>query len=248
MPSLYERYQEGFYQEVYDELLAMQENIYETAIYEEALLIMKEIMRRVRFNTELIIPRLHKMGYLFLKGGFWDNYSSEERSLVEKEYPIFQPPTLDTPKHIAELEQFTGSLPLSLKCWYEQVGAINLIGLFPSNERVYGPILDPLYVNSVKMALQMVTSLVNLNMWEEDHMLILAPDHYHKYGYSGAGSYNIALPCIAADANFLNEPHHTTFVNYLRVCFRWGGFPGLEFNNRLSQNELGFLTKDLLPF
>jgi hypothetical protein len=56
------------------------------------------------------------------------------------------------------------------------------------------------------------------------------------------------LPCKALDALPLDEPHHPTFVNYLRQCFRWGGFPGLESDNRLSHDKLEYLTKDLRSF
>lgn len=248
MSNLYDRYQQGFHQQVYDELLAMQDHIYEPHIYEEALAVTKAMMQKVRFNIEQIILRLHKMGYLFGNGGFWENFSLEEKLQAERDSPVFQPPTLETLKHVAALEKLAGFLPLSLKYWYEEVGCVNLIGLFPSHNRGYGPVLDPLYVESVEMVLQVVTNFVKIGGWEEEPLLLLAPDCYHKYGYSGAGSYNIALPCKAIDAPFLNEPHNTTFVNYLRICCQWGGFPGLEKECRLSHKELEYLTKDLLPF
>lgn len=108
--------------------------------------------------------------------------------------------------------------------------------------------LDPLYVESVETILQVVTRLVEIGGWEEEPLLPLAPDRFHKYGYSGGGSYNISLPCKAIDAPLVNEPHQSTFVNYLRICLKWGGFPGLERECRLSPDELAFLTKDLLPF
>jgi hypothetical protein len=77
MPKMYYRYLKGFCQEVYDQLLIVGENVFEDYFYEDALLVMKEIMRRVRHNIELLIPHLHTMGYLFRKGGFWDNFSPE---------------------------------------------------------------------------------------------------------------------------------------------------------------------------
>ena len=248
MSNLYDRYQQGFHQQVYDELLAMQEHIYEPHIYEEVIEVTRAMMRKVRFNIEQIIPRLYKMGYLFGKGGYWENFSLEEKSQAERDSPVFQPPTLEALKDVATLEKLAGLPPLSLKCWYEEVGNVNLIGLFPANNRGYGPVLDPLYVESVETILQIVTNFVKIGGWEEEPVLLLAPDCYHKYGYSGAGSYNILLPCKAIDAPFLNEPHHTTFVNYLRLCFQWGGFPGLEQDCHLSREELAYLTKDLLPF
>jgi len=248
MSDKYERYQSGFHQEVYDELLAMQERIYEPGIYEEALSVMRAMMKRVRSNIEQIIGRLETLGYLFRKGGFWENYSPEKKVGLEREYPTFHPPTSETLRQVDMLEQFTGPLPLSLKCWYQEVGSVNLVGLFAGEKRESGPGLDPLWVNPIEVALQQVRALLKIDEWEQEPLLILAPDRHHKYGYSGAGSYNILLPCKAVDAPFLNEPHHTTFVNYLRICFQWGGLPGLEQEHLLSHEQLEYLTQGLLPF
>jgi hypothetical protein len=98
------------------------------------------------------------------------------------------------------------------------------------------------------MAIKMVRSYLNEGVWNRDPSLALSPDNAFKYGFGGSGAYSIRLPCKAFDAPLLFERHHTTFVNYLRICFRWGGFPGLESENRLSQDEIEFLTRDLLRF
>lgn len=37
------------------------------------------------------------------------------------------------------------------------------------------------------------------------------------------------------------------FLNYLRECFRWGGFPGFKEIPDPPIDEIEFLTKDLLP-
>lgn len=255
MTRWYDRYMQGFYQEVSDELLVMQEHIFEASILEETLLVAREIMRRVRFNIELIIPRLHDMGYQFGQG-FWsqfDDVSSEEKARIEQDIPVFKAPSAKTSGQVALLEQQTGVLPVCLKCWYEEVGSVNFIGLFPStnyreSDPAYGCILDPLFIYSVDMAIRMITEYVRIGVWTRDPVLALAPDNYYKYGFSGSGTYAIRLPCQAFDAPVLRERHQTTFVNYLRLCFRWGGFPGLQIDNRLSPDELTFLTSDLLPF
>ena len=67
----YDRYLQGAYQEVYDELLAMQEQVFDEPIYAEALAVAREMMRRVRHNIELLIPRLEEMDYDF-GAGFFD--------------------------------------------------------------------------------------------------------------------------------------------------------------------------------
>lgn len=48
---------------------------------------------------------------------------------------------------------------------------------------------------------------------------------------------------------FLYERHHTTFVDYLRICFRSAGLPPLEAaqENKDVAEILAYLRQDLLP-
>jgi hypothetical protein len=253
MSNRYDRYLQGAYQEVYDELLAMQEQVFDEPIYAEALAVAREMMRRVRHNVELLIPRLEEMDYDFGAGFFDEEDSPELVEQIMEDAPIFRPPDENTPEQVARLERLVGSLPLALKCWYEEVGSVNLIGLFSDvggQEVQYrdGPVWDPLCVYSIELALKMVTSHLDARVWHPGSTLSLSPDRYFKYGYGGSGAYSIQLPCRAFDAPLLLEEHQTTFVNYLRICLRWGGFPGLATENRLSPMEIDFLTKDLLLF
>jgi len=246
MPGQYDRYQQGFYQEIYDEFLAMQEHVFESPTYEEALLVARAIMKRVRYNIELLIPRLHLMGYHFGEGF---SEGAEEVVYWEQEAPIYKAPTSETPYLIARLEQSAGILPLTLKCWYEEVGSVNLVGTFPVSEKrkervADGSLLDPLFIYSVKMALTM-----GEDNWSEMNDVSIAPDRFFKYGYSGGGAYSIRTPCKMFDASLEGyEVPEITFVNYLRLCFRWGGFPGLEKQPSFTAERLEFLTKDILPF
>ena len=45
---------------------------------------------------------------------------------------------------------------------------------------------------------------------------------------SGGYWYGIELPCGTVDAQVTEEPHATSFVNYLRIAFRAKGFPGIQ--------------------
>jgi len=58
--------------------------------------------------------------------------------------------------------------------------------------------------------------------------------------------YTIRLPDAAADARLAGEPREVTFVEYLRIAFRWGGFPGWE-RESARPEELTRLTEGLLP-
>lgn len=75
-----------------------------------------------------------------------------------------------------------------------------------------------------------------------------APDSHHKSNQSGGGGYGLALPSPMADVIVEDEWHDTTFVNYLRICFQWGGFPGLEdYPDQRDEALLAHLKADLLP-
>ena len=247
MLELYNRYLNGSYQEVYDILVARKEEVFEPPFAEEALLIARAMMKRVRYNLELLVLRLQNINYQFGEG-LWtsfDDLSLEEQVTIEKEMPILGTPTSETSAKIQVLEHLTGPLPLSLRCWYEIVGSINLIGLFESSldtnlSLEYGCILDPVFMYSLDTALQMVQGYTMDDVWKNDPTLALAPDNYYKYGFSGSRTYSVQLPCKAFDAPLLGERHNTTFVNYLRICLKWGGFPGLEIDNRLTQDQRAF--------
>lgn len=238
---------------MYDELLMMQEQVFDESIYADVVRVAREMMRRVRHNIELLIPRLEEMGYDFGTGFFDEGDSPDLVAQIMEDVPIFRAPDAKTPQKVARLEHLVGPLPLALKCWYEEVGSVNLIGLFSEMGgqavlRRDGPTWDPLCVYSLELALKMVTRDIEAHVWHPGSELSLSPDRYFKYGYGGSGPYAIQLPCRAFDTALLNEEHQTTFVNYLRICFQWGGFPGWASEERLSPEVRDVLTKDLLLF
>jgi hypothetical protein len=55
------------------------------------------------------------------------------------------------------------------------------------------------------------------------------------------------IPDPAVDAPLDGDEDYGTFVEYLRTCFRWGGFPGLRSSAKPPREELAFLTQGLLP-
>jgi hypothetical protein len=55
----------------------------------------------------------------------------------------------------------------------------------------------------------------------------ISPPRTVKAGTSAEGAhYFVTLPSITLDATIENEPHGLKFVDYLRLAFEWGGFPG----------------------
>jgi hypothetical protein len=73
----------------------------------------------------------------------------------------------------------------------------------------------------------------------------IAPDPVHKTNHSGGQPYSMSFPDPAVDAPLLGEEDYGTFVEYLRICFRWGGFPGLRASTKPPREELAYLTQGL---
>ncbi len=87
MHHFYERYQQGFYQEVYDELLETGEQVFEESVYQDASLVAHAMMERVRSNIKILVPRLRTLGYEFVDGDWVTYWEKKEhrRSVLTPE-------------------------------------------------------------------------------------------------------------------------------------------------------------------
>lgn len=313
MASFLSRYVQGEYEQVWAELLALGERVREEPLYSDALAVARETMRRVRYNIELLVPRLKDIGYQF--GCYWlialdamqdfpapadlEGISEGDRELLAKKLedfipcvpPPFIPPKPDVHDFLAELGDIIRTIPLSVRAWCEVVGEVDFRGSVPSAwESIglggiaayskfsylhsYNPLewepfyqkhpefadetcafgkygLDPLEVTLLESGLRRYKRMGDEGVSENTrwplYRLGFSGDYLHKFGISGGGGYEIGLPCPAADGLVRGEWHNTTFVNYLRICFRWGGFPGLEHAKALPLKDLAYLTEGLLP-
>lgn len=188
----------------------------------EAEAVARETMARVARNADRLAERLAAEGW---------------RPLYDE---LRVRPRAGDAEVVTRIEEFAGSpLPLSLRAFWEVVGGINFVWDYDSGAApslgVDLPMdqMDPVCVDSP----QTVTHL--FDGWEEQLVgvdpeladpldLSLAPDFLHKANISGGGPYGVVLPFLGADPVFDNEAHRLPFVDYLRLCFRWAGFPLLE--------------------
>jgi hypothetical protein len=190
-------------------------------------------MDRAAHNVRLLIERLKRLGYEF-------DHDSSQR------------PSAESRKEWRRVEQRLGVLPLSLRAWWDVVGSVNLTGdhdllsasAGPPNSELGTLLTDPLVVYGPEASL---SDFELSEGWEADRQCILAPDRYHKHGFSGGSEYAIAVPCRAADALVLNEPNRIHLVEYLRLCFQYGGFPGFQDDeSKIPRREMALLTDGLL--
>jgi hypothetical protein len=58
--------------------------------------------------------------------------------------------------------------------------------------------------------------------------IMIAPDEVYKAGEGDGDAFKIEVPNLGADGELINEAHKAYFVEYLRVVFRFAGFPGYD--------------------
>jgi hypothetical protein len=135
----------------------------------------------------------------------------------------------NSPSWIRKLTSRAGDIPLSLMAWHSIVGGANLVGHHPELAPP-GVECDPLFVAPLR-------GVVDVCMvWQEKHaggkerppfQMPISPPPSVKAGNSAEGAhYVVTLPSATLDAVVENEPHGLCFVDYLRLAFAWGGFPG----------------------
>lgn len=231
MSTFAERYRRGEHEQVWAELLALGRAVRQEPLQADALAVAHETMRRARENITRLVPRLHEIGYRF-------DYPDE----------IVMLPSTSPLDPVSWLDHRAGSLPLSLRAWYEIGGGVDFMGGHPDWGSVEA---DPLVIFPVELAAQ---EFQDWRQWHEEEgtaagafAVTVAPDGRGKAGATDGDAYRILLPNAAVDAPLIGERHATTFVAYLRLCFRWGGFPGLARAAAPPHAHLAYLTRDLLP-
>lgn len=224
---LYDRYLAGEHEKVWKELVELGGMAVDDKHAADALAVAYETMERVKTNVGTLVQRLRTAGYRF---------QGEPHILPDKR----------TWKALKKLQKVAGPLPLSLRAFYDVVGAVDFMGRHPSlqpTDAAFSP--DPLVVYGADEAEQL------LDQFEPDEdgstQIILAPDYLHKANVSGGDPYSIAVPAPVADAPVESEPNSVNFVEYLRLVFAWGGFPGWKDGDAVLPKEIEMLRKDLLP-
>jgi hypothetical protein len=266
--SLLKRYLTGEHEQVWADLVALGPDVRQPLYSADAADVARETMCRVDANVRTLVTRLQTLNYRFKTKGRWlDEYSAHTESILELpgvadskhagrlresvrrreeqrrpadyELKAHVPAGPNAARDIEQIEELIGPIPLSLKAFYEIVGEVDLIGYHDTISAE----ADPLVVFPLEA------------MWRdcraeiaEDGRIPIAPDQFHKANISGGGPYEMALPDARADGELLNEPHRLFFVDYLRLVFRHGGFPGYAGKDRDVPKEIAILAKDLQSF
>jgi len=188
----------------------------------EAYAVAEQLMRRVRHNVDAIRTTLREAGA---------HVADDD------------PPPSDA--ELARVVALGGPLPIALEAFWRVVGSAVLTP-DGADRYAYGKCaleadglaliaLDPLEIRGdVSYCLDEHAQRV-----AETHpelvgplSLELSPDHLHKQNISGGGPHTIELPpqepADAVDPPLLYTRYRSRLVDYLRLAFRFGGFPGLD--------------------
>src|SRR5579863_6208071 len=109
--SYLERYRQGEYVQVWTDLKVLGDQVRNEPLFSDAWAVAQETMRRVRYNLDLLIPRLQELGYVF--GYAWVKPRSLE--WARSQPPLRTPPPPDVRQLLAVFEQRLGVLPLSVQ-------------------------------------------------------------------------------------------------------------------------------------
>ncbi len=223
---LLDHYLAGEHEAVWRDLLALGAAVREDPHAADALAVAYETMGRVEMNVRTVSERLIRLGF------------------TKSDGPLHTPPNARVDTQIRELEKIAGTLPISLRAFYEIVGSVDWMGkqtrLLPAS-RALCP--DPLVLVPIEEALETARYFSD----HEEKWILIAPDALMKAETSGGDPYQIEVPSAAADAVLRFERHRLHLVEYLRLAFRFGGFPGYE-GIEYPPAELAELRADLRSF
>lgn len=240
--SLLQRYQGGEHEAVWREIRAYGSIAGE--LREEVLEVAECAMQTVARNTGRVTQRLRDLGWKPLYGELH---------------------TLPQAGDAADFEDLAavseGPIPPTLLAFWQVVGGINWVWDY-EQEGMPNPGFDLPLQEQDALCVDPPSSIAPcLKEWRERNselerdlrdpvQIHLAPDFLHKANISGGMPYGIELPFEGADPELVGEAHGLPFLDYLRLAFRWAGFPGLERHAQLPEVRDFVLRmgRDLEPF
>lgn len=276
--SFLHRYQSGERIDVWCELTALGKTVRDPLYLDDARAVARETMRRAADNIDVLIHRLRRIGYEFHGAGAVSRFEPAEFenpglvnliSIINRlsSAPegnahgpdIWSRPAPDICERLDRLERNVGGpMPLSIRAWCEEVGAVSLLGSHAALQAA--SISSPLAGHRAAIGTNVALAEPAVETATAPEPLVVNPcfdgwDQPAAPPYRGAftltlgpanvaGPHRMTIPNPAADGLFLNG-HRRNFVDYLRASFRHGGFP--EFARRKHRpHEIDFLSEGLL--
>jgi hypothetical protein len=244
--TLLKRYCAGEFDQVWREIRSHAR--IEGEFRDEVMEVADATMQRVTQNADLIAERLQAIGW---------------RALLSAYHDLRTPPKSSDEEIFSRIAEISGApIPPTLLAFWRVVGGINWVWDYECEARPpdLGFDLPPEEHDALCVdAPSVITYLFDewIDQREEASLdldpqfrIDLAPDYLHKANISGGSPYCIEVPYLGADPLFSGERHGLPFLDYLRLAFRWAGFPGLDRHSarRDVHAFVARFSKDLIPF
>ncbi len=203
------------------------------------MLILEYFINGFKENIQIIDSFLKNSSYKFVNTD--DGYSIEENKIT---YLFFEKNDSSIIENVKLHTQNHGHLPLLFTEIYRHIDYVDFEGFFPDwkKENYFNPLIDPLVL---------LPSRYLLDIWEmnnKPNYLGFGPDALAKDNTSGSGLlYGVFFSNVKTIdtkiANYHNED--VFFSDYIRNCFEWGGFAGLEFEKIPENDDIFLLIKKI---
>jgi len=206
---------------IWSAIIKLGDKINNEPYFEEFALVMNVIMERVVNNFFIIKSELSEAGYVF-----------ENLGNINLDYNVFEKNNVSNLSDVSRIDDFFsdyGCIPHSLSFFYKHIKSIDFRGYFSEWKNPY--FLDAIYLFPISGLLEINESPTIIDEGSESHVCVLiSPNEYVKENVSGDGlEYAIELskPRKLPDSRVFGCPGKIPFIDYLRLCFKWGGLAGL---------------------
>jgi hypothetical protein len=230
----FDRYMAGEHVLVWQELIALGDQVRQEPLLSESLRVCTELVRRVRLNLRTLHCRLQELGYQF---------ADPEASLLDA--------TECAIDKVREVERQLGVFPLLARVWYQTFDSVDFRQA-ESQLRVYdygirppaGPDIFGLGSHPVLIFQGLDRcneQLRQMDAEEEKHLQAVKEwgPEYQPLDEGPSGPFlplggwasnceekGFRLPCLGIDGVLYNDGGGDTYMaDELRRAFQWGGFP-----------------------
>ncbi|OJJ21539.1 hypothetical protein BKI52_13425 [marine bacterium AO1-C] len=236
-----EHYTQLAEREVWNEMIAKENIAMNRSDLSEIQQVMNVMMHRIKFNLQYIYNALQQYDFKF--SDFAESSEQTTPLVFEQNDITRQLFTLE--EKYAEY----GFFPLTMLELYKHIQQVDFRGFFPT--RKCNVFLDALMIVPVR-------ELIAHDGYHEGYGVYIAPEAGFKENVSSNGVYGIELTANQQiDSKFqgffddpdAEQPEEILLLDYLRLCFKWAGFPGLEFANRNEVDDyIWDVVSNIVPY
>lgn len=187
-------------------------------------LIIDEMINRFCYNLEVITTELKKHGYVFT--GF--DYGQPLPCAYALPFLEAQEDSKQKKKELTKSFKDYGVFPIVFVKLMQALHNIDFLGYFPEWSKP-SILLDQLLLFPIELIIPLNSNDIHKDK-DGRYTVIFSFDEFTKEKISGGVGYGIYLSenteIDSLVSFFGKEP--ITFVEYLRLCIKWAGFPGLE--------------------